>query len=139
MQSKILEEFENVLLNGVDDICVSLPNPRLLVSYLALSVGNQWLPLAVIEEFITKINAIGNQSKVLSFIALKELVEHYTYWKEKGIQNMCVTVNVGRNKLNETYLATSGLASNHWACFLVEVSSTEIFYWDSLAWPASPN
>ena len=49
--------------------------------------------LELIEELITKINIIGNQSKVLSFIALKELekgshlVELYTKWKEKSIQN----------------------------------------------------
>ena len=70
----------------------------------------------MVEELITKINAIGNQSEVLSFIVLKELekgghlVEHYTYWREKGIQNICVIVNMGKNKFNETYLATSGLA-----------------------------
>ena len=45
----------------------------------------------MLEELITKINAIGNQSEVLSFIVLKELekgghlVEHYTYWRKKGI------------------------------------------------------
>ena len=83
--------------------------------------------------------------KVLSFVALKELekgghlVERCTYWKGNGIQNLCVIVNVGRNKLNETYLATSRLTGNHWACFLVAFSSTDIFYCDSLAWPAPPN
>ena len=58
-----------------------------------------------------KINAIGNQSKVLSFAALKKLekgghlveVMHI----EKGIPNLCVIVNVGRNKLSKIYLATS--------------------------------
>ena len=110
VQPKILEEFENVLLNGVEDRCASLANPLLLVSDLALLVGHQWLSLEVIEEFITKINPIGNQCKVLSFIALKQLekgghlVEHYTYWKEKGLQNLRVIVNLGRNKLNEIYL-----------------------------------
>ena len=133
MQTKILEEFENVLLNGVDGRCASLANSRLLVSGLALLVGHEKLSLEVIEELITKINAIGNQSKVLSFIALKEfeivghLVERHTYWKKKGIQNLCVIINVGRNKLSETYLATSGQAGNHWTCFLVEFSSTNIF------------
>ena len=92
------------------------------------------------DEFITKIIAIGNQSIVLLVIALKELkkgdhlVEHYTYWKEQSIQNQSIIVNVGRNKLNETHLATSRLAGNHWECFLVEFSSTDIFYCDSLAW-----
>ena len=58
---------------------------------------------------------------MLSFIALKELEkaghleDHYTYWKKKGIQNLCLIVNVGRNKLNKTYLvtSTSALAGNH--------------------------
>ena len=97
------------------------------------------------KKFITNIIAIKNQSDVLSFIALKKLekdghlVERYTYWKEKGIKNLCVIVNVGKNKLNEAYLATSGLGGNHWTCFLVEFSSTGIFYYDSLAWSAPPN
>ena len=67
------------------------------------------------------------------------LVEHYAYWKEKCIQNLCVVVNVGRNKFSETFLATSGQAGNHWVCLLVEFSSTDIFYGDSLVWPAPPN
>ena len=127
------------------DVQVHVDNPRLLVSDLALLVGHEWLSLEVIVEFITKINGIGNQSKVLSFVALKELekgghlVERYTYSKENSIQNLCVIVNVGRNKLSVTYLATSGLTGNHWACFLVEFSSTDVFYCDSLAWPAPPN
>ena len=57
-----------------------------------------------------------------SFIALKggHLVEQLTYWKEKGVQNLCIIVNVGRNKISETYLATSGQAGSHLACSLVE-------------------
>ena len=58
VQPKILEEFENYLLNGIDGRCASLASPRLLVSDLALIVGHQWLSLEVIEEFITKINVI---------------------------------------------------------------------------------
>ena len=73
LQKKILEEFENILLNGVDGRCASLANPRLLVSDLALLVDLEWFSLELIEEFITKINVIRNQSKDLSFIALKEL------------------------------------------------------------------
>ena len=94
----------------------------------------------MIEYSIKKINDIGNQSKVLLFIVLKELqegghlIECYTYWAGKGVQSMCVIGNLGRNKLNETYLATSGLAGNNWTCFLVEFSSTDIFYCDSVAW-----
>ena len=85
MQTKVLEEFENVLLNGVDGRCASHANPWLMVSGLALLVGHELLSLELIEESITKIKVIGNQSKVLSFIALKEfekgghLVEHYAY------------------------------------------------------------
>ena len=85
MQTKVLEEFENVLLNGVDGRCASHANPWLMVSGLALLVGHELLSLELIEESITKIKIIGNQSKVLSFIALKEfekgghLVEHYAY------------------------------------------------------------
>ena len=103
------------------------------MSDLALLVGHEKLSLEVIEELITKINAIGNQSKVLSFIALKEfkigghLVERHTCCNKKGIQNLCVIINVGRNKLSETYLATTGQAGNHWMCFLVDFSSTGIF------------
>ena len=36
-------------------------------------------------------------------------------------------------------MATSALVGNHWACLLFEFSSTDIFYYDSLAWPAPPN
>ena len=85
LETKILEEFENALLNGVDDRCLSLANPRLMVSDLSLLVRHEWYSLEVIEEFITKINAIRYQSKVLSFLALKELekgchlVERHTY------------------------------------------------------------
>ena len=58
VQTKILEEFENVLLNGADGRCASLVNPRLLVSDLALLLCYEWISLELIEEFITKINAI---------------------------------------------------------------------------------
>ena len=68
VQTKILEESENVLLNGVDGRCVSHANSRLLVSDLALLVGHELLSLGLIEEFIRKINVTGNQSKVLSFM-----------------------------------------------------------------------
>ena len=40
MQPKILEEFENALLNGVDGRCSSFANQRLLMSELALLVGH---------------------------------------------------------------------------------------------------
>ena len=85
----------------------------LLETGLVLFVGHKLFFLEVIEEPITKTNLVVNQFRVLSFIALKELekdghlVERYTYLKGKGIQNLCVIVNVGRNKLSETYLSTS--------------------------------
>ena len=75
--AKIIEEFENVLLNGIDGRCASLANSRLLVSEW---LGHEWLSLEVIEELITKINAIENQSKFLSFIALKKLVYSFERW-----------------------------------------------------------
>ena len=43
VQTKILEEFENVLLNGVEGRCASLAGPLLLVSDLALLVGHEFL------------------------------------------------------------------------------------------------
>ena len=56
--TKILEEFENVLLNGVDGKCASFANSRLLVSDLALLVGHEWLFLEVIEELIIKLTPL---------------------------------------------------------------------------------
>ena len=63
---------------------------------LTLLVGHEWLSLEVIEKFITKINAIVNESKLLLFLALKELgghlIERYTYWileRERYTKRVC--------------------------------------------------
>ena len=137
-----LTQFQNILLNGIDGVCANEENPRLLISDLALLVGNQWLSLEIMEEFIPKINSLRTQSMVISLVALKDLqnagklAEKVVFLRNSGIENLCVIANVGKNKLNETYFAINGIGGNHWACFLIEFQTGNIIYCDSLAWDA---
>lgn len=99
------------------------------------------MPFLRDDSKINGTNTIGNQSKVLLFIDLKELGKDVIHFgkRKQGIENLCVSVNVWRNKPNETYLTASELTGNHWTCSIVEFLSRGIFYCDSLAWLAPPN
>ena len=135
-----LAEFQSILFDGIDGVCANKRNPRLLISDLALLVGNQWISLEIMEEFIPKINSLRSQSIVISLAALKDiqkswkLAENVGFWRNNGIESLCIIANVGKNKLNETYFAINGLGGNHWACFLIEFQTKNIIYCDSLAW-----
>ena len=52
-------------------------NPRLLISELALLSGKKWLSLEVIEVFISMINKIRPECKIISAPALREYSRNY--------------------------------------------------------------
>ena len=47
--------------------------------------------------------------------------------------------NVEKDKLDETFLASTTRTGNHWACFLIKLTSQNVIYCDSLACNAPRN
>ena len=73
----ILPEFSFILMEGRDNACHKEGNPRLLISDLALLSGKNWLNLEVIEVFISMINKIIPECKVISALAVREYSRNY--------------------------------------------------------------
>ena len=69
----ILPEFSLMLLEGRENACHKKSNPRQLISDLALLSGKNWLNLEVIEVFISIINQIRPECKIISAPALREI------------------------------------------------------------------
>ena len=59
--------------------------------------------------------------------------------KKRDVKSICIIANVGKDKLNETFLATASRTGNHWVCFLIDFESAVTFYFDSLAWNVPNN
>ena len=61
-------------------------------------------------------------------------------WKAKSISKICIVVNVGLDVLGNTFIANfiaintfnSKQRGNHWICFVIDITKTKIYYYDSL-------
>ena len=97
----ILPEFSLILLEGRENACHKKSNPRQLISDLALLSGKNWLNLEVNEVFISIINKIRPECKIISAPALREysrnynnLIEKLKLWKKQGVKLFCFITNV---------------------------------------------
>ena len=79
----ILPEFSLILLEGRENACHKKSNPRQLISDLALLSGKNWLNLEVIEVFISIINKIRPECKIISAPARREYSRIYNNLIEK--------------------------------------------------------
>ena len=79
----ILPEFSLILLEGRENACHKKSNPRQLISDLALLSGKNWLNLEVNEVFISIINKIRPECKIISAPALQEYSRTYNNLIEK--------------------------------------------------------
>ena len=73
----ILPEFSLILLEGRNNVCHEKSNPRQLSFDLALLSGKNLLNLEVIEVFISIINKIRPECKIISAPALREYSRIY--------------------------------------------------------------
>ena len=73
----ILPEFSLILLEGRNNVCHEKSNPRQLSFDLALLSGKNLLNLEVIEVFISIINKIRPECKIISASALRECSRIY--------------------------------------------------------------
>ena len=61
-------------------------------------------------------------------------------WKVKSINKICIIVNVGLDVLGNAFIANfipintfnSKQRGNHWICFVIDITKTKIYYYDSL-------
>ena len=79
----ILPEFSLMLLDGREIACHKKGNPRQLTSDLALLSGKNWLNFEVIEVFISIINKIRPECKIISAPARREYSRIYNNLIEK--------------------------------------------------------
>ena len=79
----ILPEFSLILLEGRNNVCHEKSNPRQLSFDLALLSGKNLLNLEVIEVFISIINKIRPECKIISAPALQEYSRTYNNLIEK--------------------------------------------------------
>ena len=134
----ILPEFSLISLEGRDKACHKKSNPRQLISELALFSGKNWLFLEVIEVFISIINKIRPECKIISAPALREyssiynnFIEKVKLWKEQGVKTFCFITNVrlGRSGL---IMASSMVSGNHCSCVHINVQTGDGLYVDSI-------
>ena len=129
-------------LDGRNDVRADRKHPRLLMSDPAFLVGNQWLSLEVMQFFISLINGIRKDTHISSLVELRDLgsggklEELKLGWKKYNVTSICVIANMGKDKLDETFLASTTRTGNYWACFLINLTSQNVIYCDSLAWNA---
>ena len=83
MPENILPGFSLILLEGRDNVYHKKSNPQQLISDLALLSGKTWLNLEVIEVFISIINKIRHECKIISAPALQEYSRTYNNLIEK--------------------------------------------------------
>ena len=57
-------------------------------------------------------------------------------WRNNNVTSVCVIANVGKDKFDETFLARTTRTGNHWARFLIDLTSQNVIYCDWLAWNA---
>ena len=101
ISENILPEFSLMLLEGRENACHKKSNPRQLISDLALLSGKNWLNLEVIEVFISIINKIRPECKIISAPAWREysriynnLIQKVKLWKKQGVKTFCFINNV---------------------------------------------
>ena len=115
----ILPEFSLILLEGRENACHKKSNPRQLISDLALLSGKNWLNLEVIEVFISIINKIRPECKIITAPALQEyskiynnLTEKVKLWKKQGVKTFCFITNVRLDR-SGVIMASSMVSGNH--------------------------
>ena len=88
-------------MEGRENACHKKSNPQQLISDLALLSGKTWLNLEVIEVFISIINKIRPECKIISAPALQEysrtynnLIEKVKLWNKQGVKTFCFITNV---------------------------------------------
>ena len=123
-------------------VCADTKHPWLLISDLAFLVGNQWLSLEVMQFFISLINGIRKGTHIASLVKLRDLrsggklEKSILDWKKNNVTSVCVIANMGKYKLDETFLVSTTCTSNHCTCFLIDLTSQTFIYCHSLAWNA---
>ena len=55
-------------------------------------------------------------------------------WKQNFVKRLCIIFNVGKDKLNESYLADEVRGGSHWSCLLIDIFLGKLIYSDSSAW-----
>ena len=73
----ILPEFSLIILEGRDNTCHKKGNSQLLISNLTLLSGRNCLILEVTEDFISMINKIRPECKIISAPAQQEYSRNY--------------------------------------------------------------
>jgi len=52
---EVIDEFQQILLNGFNNKCCNSKAPRLLTSDVSLLIGQEWLSIEVLEHFMTML------------------------------------------------------------------------------------
>ena len=118
-----MTQFQSMLLDDRNDVCADRKHPRLLISDLAFLVGNQWLSLEMMQFFISPISGIQKDTHIASLVELMDLgsggklEESILGWKKNNVTPVSLIANVGKDKLNETFLASTTRTGNYWTCW----------------------
>ena len=121
-------QLQSMLLNGRNDVCPDRKHPWLLISDLAFLISNRWLSSEVMQLFISLINGIWKNVNIASLVELRDLrnggklEELILGWKKNNLTSVCVIANVGKEKLDETFLASTTRTGNYWACFQIDLT-----------------
>ena len=141
----LLCEFQQLLMNGIDGVCVSNDNPRLLTSDISLLTKGGWINLELMEQFSTFINNIRSHNKVVTLASLKEYEKSgqlntlVRTWFNNGVKTISIIVNVGKGQNGKPFAAVDSTRGNHWTCLCLDIYSMVWLYGDSLGWSFPEN
>ena len=124
----ILTQFSLILLEGRDNAC-----------HRKVTLGSHfltWHYLEVIEVFISMINNIRPECKIISAPALREcsrnynnLIEKVKFWKKQGVKTFCFIINVILDR-SGIMRALSMVIGNHWSCVQIKLQTGDVLYAD---------
>ena len=90
------------------------------------------------EVFISMINKIRPECKVISAPAIREysrnynnLIEKVKLWKKQGVKIFCFIINVRLDK-SGIIMASSMVSGNHWSCVHINLKTGDRLYADSI-------
>ena len=88
------------------------------------------------EAFISIINNIRPESKIISVPALREysriynnLIEKDKLWKKQGVKTFCFITNVRLDR-SGVIMASSMVSGNHWSCVHINLETGDGLYED---------
>ena len=122
-----MERFKIIIFNNPNNKTCNEFSTKLLTSDLSLLVAQGWVSYQALEHFC---NVFSNKRRDAIITMMAQLnaihrdgyiADKVTVWKQNFVKRLCIIFNVGKDKLNESYLADEVRGGSHWSCLLIDI------------------